>query len=100
MIGDADAKRSARTAFSDHCGKYRYPQCHHLTEIDRDRLRDVALFRSDARVGSGSVDERDVGEAKFLAESRDSQGLTVTFGVGAATITHHTFLGVAAVLIR
>src|SRR5437868_14423872 len=100
MIGDADAERSAGTAFADDCGKNRYPQYHHLSKIDRDRLRDVALFRTDARVGSGGIDERDDGQVKLLSESHDSQRLAISFGMGATKIAHHIFLGVAAFLVR
>ena len=71
----------------------------HLEEIARDRLALAALFRADARVGAGRVDERHQRQAEALRQLHESQRLAIALGLRHAVVAPHALLRVASFLM-
>ncbi len=59
----------------------------------------MALLGAEAGVGAGGVDEGEDGQAEFLGELHEAEGLAVALGLGHAEVAGDLFLGVAAFLL-
>src|SRR4029453_4557758 len=99
MIGHADPKSAARSAFTDYGGENGDAQFHHLTKIDRDGFSDMTFFRADPGKSAGRIDEGNHRQMKFFAELHQAERLAITFGMGPAKIPQHVFLRIAAFVI-
>ena len=98
-VSNADAECATAAAFTDDHSDDGRAEQHHLTQIECDGFGNVAFLSADAGESTGGVDQCDDGQAELLGETHHTQGLAVTFGMGAAEIAEEVFLGVAALLM-
>src|SRR6267143_1588061 len=99
-VSFADAQRAARSAFTDDHSNAWHAQIHHLAQIHGDRFGDVTLFRADAWERAGRVDQRDHRHVELFREAHQAERFAISLGMGAAEISFHVFLRVAALLVR
>ncbi len=66
-VADADAERTARTAFADDHADHRRLQPRHLQQVVGDQLRLSAFLGTDAGIGAGGVDQQMTGRRNLAA---------------------------------
>src|SRR5262249_36623519 len=98
-VGHADAQRAARAAFAYHDRKDWRPQARHFHEVACDRLGLAALFRADAGVRTGRVDERHDRQLILLGDLHAPQGFAVALRMRQAEVALNLFLGIAALVV-
>src|SRR6476619_229588 len=98
-ICDPDAERASRATLTDHCGNDGDAQLHHLTKVHSDRLRNVALLRSDTWKSARRIDEGNYRHAEFFAETHQAQRLAIALRMRAPEVAHHILLGIAPLLV-
>ena len=98
-IADRDAECAAAAALAaddDHDGDLEH---HHLAQVERDGFGHAALFRFDAGIRRGRIDEDDDRAREFLRQQHDSQRLAVAFGPRVAEVPEDLLLRVATLLV-
>ena len=98
-VTDTDGQRSAGAAFADHRNDNRRFQRRHFIEIAADGLGLATLFGSDARVGTGRVDEGEDRNGEFFRQMHQAQGLAIAFRAGHAEVAREFFLGIVPLLM-
>ena len=90
-IADADAERTAGSAFTDHDRHDGRAQTAHLSQIDGDGFRLTTLFGTDPGIGSGRVDETDDRKTVLLSKTHFHQRLAVALRMGTAEVAFDLF---------
>ena len=59
----------------------------------------MPFFRADPGIRAGGIDQRNHRHRKFFREPHQAERFAITFGMRAAEIAQHVFLGVASFLV-
>src|SRR6185369_17391424 len=88
-IGHAERQRTARATFADDGADDRHRAARHDLDRRADRFALAALFRADAAVSAGRVDEGEDRQTEALGQLVDANGFAVAFRVGHPEISPH-----------
>src|SRR5699024_12176024 len=99
MIAQTYGPRAAGTAFADVGADNRHAQLSHVVQVARNGFALVALLGTNARIGAGSVDQRDHGQAETFGQFHQPQRLAVALRFRHAEVAVDLFLGVAPFLV-
>ena len=98
-VAHGNRQRAAGTSFADDGADDGHFQLGQFVQVFADGFGLVALFRTDAGIGSGRIDEGQYGQAEFFRQMHQAQGFAVAFGARHAEVAADFFFGVAAFLV-
>ena len=99
MIADANRQGTARAAFADNCDDHGNNQLRHLAQIVSNGLSLSTLFRIDARIGSGSVDETEDRSLELLGQLHRANRFAVALRLRHAKVSKLPLLCIASFLM-
>jgi len=95
-IADGEPQRAAAAPLAVHEHDDGRIQSRHLTQVERDRFRDAALLRLDARVGGRGVDEGDHRPLELLRQLHRPQRFAVALRLRVPEVSIDLLFRIAA----
>ena len=98
-VPHANRQSAARTPFANYGTDDRNSECRHLEQVAGDSLALPPLFRIDARVGAGGIDQANNRYIETFSQLHQTQCLAVTLGSRHAEIAVDFLLRITAFLM-